>query len=190
MNKQIDSKLNLLYTLLIDDYSILKEEIIFLIGHPEGIVNTNKFSTLLSKLAVPTFINPLLHQISLANKNDLWLRDFLYAAGKLLEQCSPDESFEIPDTLFEKLKDWLLNNQNELAWNTAILLKHYESDETEEIQLKKLEQDDFFLTHYECLLGLLNYNRTKHLKLVQQIAMDQSRNKDLRQLCEKLLIDL
>ncbi len=145
MNNSIDSKLNLLYTLLIDDYSILKEEIIQLIGKPAEIKNTNKFSTLLCKLDSSKFINPLMHQISHANKDDVWLRDYLYATGNLLDQCSSVEHFDMPDTLFEKLKDWLLNGQNELAWNTAVLLKHYESEETEEVQLKNLNKTISFL---------------------------------------------
>lgn len=189
MDYSANSRLDYLYDLLIDNYNTLKEEIILLINKPADIKNTNKFATLLCKLDSAKFIDPLLHQISHANKDDVWLRDYLYAAGNLLGQCSSVEHFDMPDTLFEKLKDWLLNGRNELAWNTAILLKHYESEETEEVQLKKLDQDDFFLTHYECLLGLLNYNQPKHIKLIEQIVLDKNRNKNLRELCEKLLID-
>ncbi|MFA6151735.1 MAG: hypothetical protein WC716_10480 [Chitinophagaceae bacterium] len=187
MDYSANSRLDYLYDLLIENYSTIKEELILLINNPANIENTNKFASLLCKLDAREFINPLLQQISIAHKEDCWLIDYLYAAGNLLEQCSAEESFDIPDTIFDKLKDWLLNNQNELAWNTAVILKHYASEEAEKIQLQKLEQDDFFLTHYECILGLLNYNRPKHIKQVEQIALDENRNRNLRELCESLL---
>ena len=38
------------------------------------------------------------------------------------------------------------------------------------IQLKKLEQDDFFLVHVDCIIGLLRYNRNKYIGLVSEIA--------------------
>ena len=83
MNK-IEKKLDLLYDLLVDNYGLLQDELIELIKSPDKIENTNKFASLISKLKSFDFINPLLKQISLAEKGDFWLSDYLYAVIQLL----------------------------------------------------------------------------------------------------------
>ena len=67
----------------------------------------------------------------------------------------------------------------------ASLLKFYESESTEKIQLKKLEErGDFFLTYAECILGLLRYDKEKHILLIRQIANDETRDQKLREFAE------
>jgi hypothetical protein len=80
----INEKLDVLYDLLVDNYPILKAELIDLIRNPSKIKNSNKFSSLISDLKDSSYIDPLLAQISLADKNDSWLTDFLYALIELL----------------------------------------------------------------------------------------------------------
>ncbi|MCC8426163.1 hypothetical protein [Mucilaginibacter sp. UR6-11] len=178
-----EQKLNILYDLLVDNYDILATELTDLIKQPLKITDTNKFASLLEMTKDSNFIDPLLFQISLGNKGDAWLTDFLYAAISLLEDDSWNE-FNTPTNLIDKLEDWILNNKGEIAWKAANLLKFYESESAEKIQLKKLEErGDFFLTYVECILGLLRYNRDKHIGLVAQIADDETRDEKLREFC-------
>ena len=180
--KDINQKLEVLYDLLVDNFSDLAIDLKELILNPERINDTNKFASLLSELKNSTFINPLLFKISLSEKGNLWLTDFLYAVNNLLNESSSNDEFDIPPLLIEKLRNWILDNKGELAWKASNLLKFYESESAEEIQLKKLEEkDDFFLTYAECILGLLHYNSEKHLDLVQQISTDETRNIKLRE---------
>ncbi len=139
MNKT-EQKLDLLYNLLVDNYGLLEDELIELINNPGKIENTNKFASLISRLKSSEFINPLLKQISLAEKGDFWLSDYLYAVIQLLEESTANDEFEIPDNLINKLEDWIFNNKGELSWKAANLLKFYESESAERIQLKKLEE--------------------------------------------------
>lgn len=184
----IDQKLEVLYDLLVDNVNTLETELTNLIVNPTQISNTNKFASLLSELKNPVFINPLLKTISLSNEGDAWLTDFLYGVINLLEDSSVNDEFEIPEGLINKLEIWILDSKNELSWKAAILLKFYESESAEKIQLKKLEgYDDFFLIYVECILGLLRYNEDKYIGLVEQIAKDEIRDKNLRAACEEIL---
>jgi len=184
----IEKKLEILYELLIDNSDVFIAELKELILDPTKINNTNKFASLLVELKNHIFINPLLEKIASADKGDVWLTDFLYAAINLLEECSEDDVFDVPENLINKLEDWILNNKGELSWKAANLLKFYESDLAEKIQLKKLEErGDFFLTYMECILGLLRYNRDKYIGLVEQIAIDQTRDEKLREFCSDLI---
>ena len=182
---EILQKLNILYDLLVDNYAPLEDELIELIYNPGKIEDTNKFASLLSKLNSSEFINPLLKQISVANKDDSWLSDYLYAVIQLLEESSVNEEFNFPENLIDKLEEWIINNNGELSWKAANVLKFYESESAERVQLKKLEgYDDFFLTYVECILGLLHYNKDKHLELVERISKDSARDEELRKFCE------
>jgi len=181
----IEQKLDILYNLLVDNYGILEDELIALINNPDEIENTNKFASLLSRLKSSELINPLLKQISLADKTDTWLSDYLYAVIQLLEESSVNEEFDIPDNLINKLEEWITSNKGELSWKAANVLKFYESESAERIQLKKLEEyDDFFLTYVECILGLLHYDKEKHLEMIERISKDPARDKELRDFCE------
>jgi len=184
----IDQKLETLYELLIADYSTLETELKDLISHPEKIENTNKFASLLSDLKKTEYINPLLQKISLSNKGDVWLTDFLYAAINLLDDSSDENEFYPPKIIIDKLQIWILENKGELAWKSASLLKFYESEAAERIQLIKLEErGDFFLTYAECILGLLRYNKEKHKALIQNIADDKTRDEKLRKFAEDVM---
>lgn len=181
----IDQKLEILYDLLVDNFEILETELKDLISKPDKIKNTNKFASLISDLKNPTFINPLLVTISLSDKGDAWLADFLYAVINLLDESSVNDEFDIPQNLIDKLQIWVLDNTGEIAWKAASLLKFYESEMSEKIQLKKLEErGDFFLTYAECILGLLRYNKDKHIGLVRQIASDETRDPKLREFAD------
>jgi hypothetical protein len=183
-------KLNILYDLLVDNFSILKTELIDLISQPSKIDNTNKFASLLSELKNPHFIGPLLLQISSADRNVAWLTDYLYAAINSLEASSFDDEFDVPPNLIPKLESWIIGNKGELSWKAANLLKYLESESTEKIQLKKLEErGDFFLTYAECLLGLLRYNRAKHIHIAKEIAADETRDNKLREFCQDIIGD-
>ncbi|MCR5889272.1 hypothetical protein LRS06_16165 [Hymenobacter sp. J193] len=141
----IDQRLEILYDLLVDNFGALETEVKDLISKPKKIKNTNKFASLLSALKNSTFINPLLLTISLSDKGDSWLTDFLYAAINLLDESSVNDEFDIPENLINKLQIWVLDNTGEIAWKSANLLKFYESEAAEKIQLKKLEErGDFF----------------------------------------------
>ncbi len=182
----IDQKLDLLYDLLVDNLETFEAELKDLISKPQKIKNTNKFASLLSRLKNITFIDPLLQTISFSNKGDLWLKDFLYAVNNLLDEASEADEYDIPKNLIDKLQVWILDNKGELAWKAANLLKFYESELAEKIQLKKLEErGDFFLTYAECILGLLHYDKEKHIELVRQIANDESRDQHLREFAEE-----
>ena len=184
----INQKLIILYELLVDDYGSLEDELVYLIYNPVKIENTNKFASLISRLKSAAFINPLLKQISLADKTDCWLSDYLYAVIELLEESSIDEEFDIPDNLIKKLEEWIIDNTGELSWKAANVLKFYESESAERIQLKKLEEyNDFFLTYVECILGLLQYDKGKHLELVERISKDPARDKELREFCDNAI---
>lgn len=185
---EIDKKLSILYDLLIDNYDKLEVELIELIESPDRIEDTNKFASLLSELKKSSLINPLLLKISSSDKGDPWLLDFLYAVIKLLDESSVHEEFDIPPKLLGKLEIWVLSNKNEIAWKAANLLKFYESEESEKIQLKKLEErGDFFLVYAECILGLLRYNKDKHWELVRQISNDETRGHKLRDFANDVL---
>lgn len=180
----IDQKLEILYDLVVDNFDALEIELKDLISKPEKIKNTNKFASLLSDLKKSTFINPLLLKISLSDKGDAWLADFLYAVINLLEESSINDEFDIPKNLIGKLQVWILDNNGEIAWKAASLLKFYESETAEKIQLQKLEErGDFFLTYAECILGLLRYNKDKHIGLVEQLAKDETVDEKLREFC-------
>jgi hypothetical protein len=181
----IGKKLEILYDLLVDNYEILEDELKDLISKPNKIANTNKFASLISDLKNPNFINPLLLTISLSDKDDPWLTDLLYAVINLLDESPVNDEFEIPKNLIEKLGTWILDNKGELSWKAAGLLKFYESELAEKIQLKKLEEHgDFFLTYAECILGLLRYDKDKHILLVRKIATDETRDQKLREFAE------
>ena len=184
----INEKLETLYDLLVDNFETLETELKDLISNPDKINNTNKFASLLSDLKNSTFINPLLLTISLSDKGDAWLPDFLYAAIKLLDESSENDEFDIPKNLIDKLHVWILDNKGEIAWKAANLLKFYESESAEKIQLKKLEErGDFFLIYAECILGLLRYNKEKHWELVRQISMDETRDEKLREFADDVI---
>jgi len=181
-------KLNILYDLLVDNFAILKTELIDLIAQPSKIDNTNKFASLLSELKNPDFIAPLLLQISLAERNVAWLTDYLYAAINLIEESSFDDEFDVPPNFISKLESWIIDNKGELSWKAANLLKYFESESAEKIQLKKLEErGDFFLTYAECILGLLRYNKTKHIHIAKDIAADETRDNKLREFCQDIM---
>jgi len=181
----IDQKLETLYDLLVDNFATLETELKDLISKPDKIKDTNKFASLLSDLNKSTFINPLLLTISVSEKDDAWLNDFLYAVINLLDESSVNDEFDIPKNLIDKLQVWILDNKGEIAWKAANLLKFYESDKAEKIQLKKLEErGDFFLTYAECILGLLRYDKEKHIELVRQIANDETRDQKLREFAD------
>lgn len=177
-----NQKLEILYDLLVDNFGPLETELKDLISTPDKIKNTNKFASLLCALKNSTFINPLLSTISLSNKDDNWLTDFLYAAINLLDESSVNDEFDIPENLIDKLQVWILDNTGEISWKAASLLKFHESESAEKIQLKKLEErGDFFLTYVECILGLLRYDKEKHMPLFRQIANDETRDQKLRE---------
>ena len=185
----INDKLGILYDLLVDNFPMLKNELIDLINQPGKIDNTNKFASLLSELKNSEFISPLLLQISLAERNDSWLTDYLYAAINLLEESSFDDEFNVPENFILKLESWIINNKGELSWKAANLLKYLESESAEKIQLKKLEErGDFFLTYVECILGLLRYNKAKHIHMVKEIAADETRDDKLREFCRDMIV--
>jgi hypothetical protein len=184
----IDKKLETLYDLLVDNFSTLEAELKDLIYNPDKIKNTNKFASLLSDLKNSTFINPLLLTISCSDKDDSWLTDFLYAVINLLDESSVNEEFDIPKNLIDKLQVWVLDNKGEIAWKAANLLKFYESEKAEKIQLKKLEErGDFFLTYAECVLGLLRFDKSKYIGLVGQLAKDESVDEKLREFCNDII---
>lgn len=178
----IDKKLEILYDLLVDNFGTFEAELKELISNPDKIKNTNKFASLLSDLKNSNFINPLLLTISLSDKGDPWLTDFMYAAINLFDESSVNDEFDIPENLIDKLRVWILDNTGEISWKAANLLKFYESERAENIQLKKLgERGDFFLTYAECILGLLRFDRDKHIELVRQIVNDETRDPKLRE---------
>jgi hypothetical protein len=184
----IEQKIDTLYDLLIENFGTLEAELKDLISNPEKIKDTNKFADLISELKNSTFINPLLLVISVSNNNDPWLSDFLYAAINLLDESSIDDEFEIPKSLINKLKVWILENKSELSWKASSLLKFYESELAEEIQLQKLkERGDFFMTYAECLNGLLRYNEEKYIELATEISNDNTRDNKLIEYCEELI---
>jgi hypothetical protein len=53
--------------------------------------------------------------------------------------------------------------------------------------MKLEERGDFFLVYVECILGLLWYDRSKHIELAKQIAKDESRDEKLREYCADLI---
>ena len=185
---EINQKLENLYNPLVDNFEAFSSELIELIFNPEAINNTNKFASLLVLLKRSEFVNPLLKKISSGNKGDFWLTDFLYAASGLLDECSEDEEFDVPKNIVFKLDEWVVNNTGQLSWYAACLLKFYESESAEKIQLKKLGQrGDFFLAYVECLLGLLRFHRDKYLPLVQEIANDETRDEKLIEFCRDVI---
>jgi hypothetical protein len=187
-SKEINQKLDILYDLLVDNFCTLEDEIKYLIANPQQIKNTNKFASLLAGLKKPVFITPILSQISLGEKGDSWLTDFLYAAIKLLGEMADDEEFKKPKNPIDKLGVWILENKGELAWKAAELLKFSYSEKAEKIQLKKLEETgDFFLTYVACIIGLLWYNKDKHIEMVRQIAQDERRDEKLREYCNSVI---
>ena len=179
---EINENLEIIYHLLVDNPDEFESDLKTLILNPEKIKDTNRFASLLSKLNMSDLINPLLIQISKANNHDTWLTDFMYAAINLLTEASVDDEFDVPESLVEKLKIWILEFDGELAWKAASLLKFHPSEAASEIQLKKLEQrGDFFLTYVECITGLLWYDKEKHLSLINDIGQDETRGKKLQE---------
>ena len=176
-NKSLDT----LYGILVDNYEDFENKVKELILTPKQIPDTNKFTWLLSQfINKPSFIDPFLLTINKGNKGDKWLNDYLFGVVNLIDKVSSDEEFEIPEGLIDKLRVWLLDNKGELSWKAAMLLKYFESQKVEEIQLTKLqERGDFFLTYVECILGLLRYDREKHIELVKEISLDQTRDSKL-----------
>jgi hypothetical protein len=187
---KINKKLKILYSLLNDNYEILELELIELIKNPKKIGDSNRFATLLSDLCKKNFIKPLLKTISKSDESNFWLTDFMYAAANILDKMDHSELFDTPKKLLPKLEYWILEKEGELAWKAAVLLKFYESHKSEKIQLKKLEKDDFFLVHVECIIGLLRFDEKKYMPLVESIAADDSRNKYLREWCSEILLGM
>jgi len=184
----ITQKLEVLYDLLVDNFDTVEAELKDLIANPDRIEDTNKFASLLVNLQRSAFIDPLLLQISLSDKEDTWLRDFLYAAIILLEESSVNENFHIPEQLIGKLEAWILDGKQELSWKSATLLKFYENESAERIQLLKLEErGDFFLTYAECILGLLRVDKKKHWDLVKQISVDDTHDEKLREFAKDVI---
>ena len=184
----IEQKLDALYEILVDDFDTFKAELKELIADPERIEDTHKFAILLDKLKDPTFLEPLVLKISLSDKDDPWLRDYLYAAICLAEVSSEDYDFDLLPRLLDKLAEWIFNDRGELAWKAADLLKFCESETAEQIQLKKLEdRDDFFLIHVACVLGLLRYNEDKYWNLVVEMSTDETRDKKLREFAKEMI---
>jgi hypothetical protein len=178
---EIDKSLEALYDILVDNYEAFENKVKELILVPEQIPDTNKFTWLLSQfINKPYFITSFLATINKSNKGDRWLNDYLFGVVNLIDNASGDEEFEIPDGLIDKLKIWLLDNNGELSWKAATLLKYFESHAVEQIQLTKLqERGDFFLTYAECILGLLRYDRKKHIEFVKEISLDETRDPKL-----------
>lgn len=178
---EINKSLDTLYSILVDNYEDFENKVKELILNPELIPDTNKFTWLISHfINKPSFIGPFLLTINKGNKGDKWLKDYLFVVVNLIDNVSSGEEFEIPDGLIDKLRVWLLENKGELSWKAATLLKYFESQTVEEIQLTKLqERGDFFLTYVECILGLLRYDREKHIELVKEISLDQTRDPKL-----------
>jgi hypothetical protein len=178
---EINKSLDTLYDILVDNYEDFENKVKELIVIPEQIRDTNKFTWLLSQfINKPSFIEPFLLTINKGNKGDKWLNDYLFGVVNLLDNVSDDEEFEIPEGLIDKLRVWLLENKGELSWKAATLLKYFESQTVEQMQLTKLqERGDFFLTYVECILGLLRYDREKHIELVKEISLDQTRDPKL-----------
>ena len=178
---EINKSLETLYDILVDNYEDFEKKVKELILNPEQIPDTNKFTWLLSQfINKPSFIEPFLLIINNSNKGDKWLNDYLFGVVNLIDNVSSDKEFEIPEGLIDKLRVWLLDNKGELSWKAATLLKYFESRTIEEIQLTKLqERGDFFLTYVECILGLLRYDREKHIELVKEISLDQTRDPKL-----------
>ena len=176
-NKSLDT----LYGILVDNYEDFENKVKELILTPEQIPDTNKFNWLLSQfINKPSFIDPFLLTINKSNKGDKWLNDYLFGVVNLIDNVSGDEEFEIPEGLIDKLGVWLNDNKGELSWKAATLLKYFESQTVEQIQLTKLqERGDFFLTYVECILGLLRYDREKHIEFVKEISLDQTRDPKL-----------
>ncbi|GAA3958779.1 hypothetical protein [Mucilaginibacter dorajii] len=186
----INDKLTILYDVLVDNVDAFQNELANLITQPDTIADVNRFTSLLSNLKNTWFVDPLLFQISRGNKGDIWLCDFLYAAGNLLAEASEKDEFVVPKNLVAKLESWIIDQTGELAWMAAGLLKYYGSEKSEQIQLKKLEErGDFFLTYVECILGLLRFNEAKYMLLAQQIAADETRDIKLREFCDGLIKD-
>jgi hypothetical protein len=187
MMEDINQKLETLYDLLVDNSGLFKSNLTELIANPEKIANTNKFASLLSELNFSELINPLLKKIGLADKTDLWLTDFMYAASNLLDECGEDQEFDVPKNLVIKLEDWIINYTGELAWYSAALLKFYDSESAAKIQLQKLEQrGGFFLIYVECIIGLLRFNKKKYMILVKEIANDKTRDEKLVEYCQTI----
>jgi hypothetical protein len=184
---KIDQKLDILYDLLVSNYGDLTRDLSYLIANPQEIANTNFFASLLTKLNDMDFINLLLIQINNSQKGDPWLSDFLYSVNNLLAEASSEEDFDIPDGLIDKLEVWILNYDGQLPWYAATLLKFYDSEKADNIRLQKLNQEDFFLTHVECIIGLLRHDKEKYIDLVRSIAIDEGRDIDLREFCSELL---
>ena len=178
---EINKSLDTLYDILVDNYEDFENKVKELILIPEQISDTNKFTWLLSQfINKPSFITPFLLTINKSNKGDRWLNDYLFGVVNLIDNLSRDEEFDIPNGLIDKLRTWLLDNKDELSWKAATLLKYFESQTVEEIQLTKLqERGDFFLTYVECILGLLRYDRDKHIELVKEISFDKTRDPKL-----------
>lgn len=184
----INDKLTTLYEILIDNSETFEQEIIDLISEPNKINSFNSFASLMVLLKNARFIEPLLLQISRAEKGDVWLCEFLYAASGLLGELPEDEDFDTPKNLVSKLGSWIINYTGELAWMAASLLKFSPGKSAEKIQLQKLEErGDFFLTYVECISGLLRYHKSKYLPLVKQIAADETRDIKLREFCQDLI---
>jgi hypothetical protein len=184
----IEKKLDILYDLLVDNSEILEFELKELISNPERIKNTNKFASLLSDLKNTNLVDALLVKISESQKGDFWLTDFLYAAINLLEESNINDEFDIPPFLLDKFKIWILEENGELAWKAATILKFYETESAEQIQLKKLEErGDFFLTYAECILGLIHYDKEKHWELVKKISNDETYDIKLREFCDDVI---
>ncbi|MHA4847895.1 hypothetical protein ACX0G7_27280, partial [Flavitalea antarctica] len=178
-----NKSLEFLYDILIDNFETFENELKLLISRPGDIENTNRFTWLISKFINKSgFIEPFLSTIAVSDDGDKWLSDYLFAAVELINNASSDDVFEIPEGLIEKLKWWILRHKGELSWKSATLLKYFEAEIAEEIQLKKLqERDDFFLTYVECMLGLVRHNKDKHLGFVKEIADDITRDERLRE---------
>lgn len=184
----IHDKLTILYEALVDNSETFEQEIIDLISQPNKIDNLNKFASLLVRLKNARFMEPLLLQISRGEKDDVWLTEFLYAAGALLNEIPEEEEFANPKTLVHKLGDWVINNTGELAWMAATLLKFSPAKSAVKIRLQKLEErEDFFLVYVECILGLLRYDDSKFLPLVKEIAEDETRDIKLREYCQGVI---
>ena len=178
---EINKSLDTLYEILVDNFEDFETKVKELILIPEQIPDTNKFTWLLSEfINKPSFIAPFLLIINKSNKGDKWLNDYLFGVVNLIDNVSNDEEFEIPDGLIDKLRIWILDNKGELSWKAATLLKYFEIQTAEEIQLNKLqERGDFFLTYVECILGLLRYDREKHIEFVKEISLDETRDPKL-----------
>lgn len=173
VDEHINPSLAVLTDIIVDTPDALEEKLALLIATPQKILNTNKFSSLLSDLPAERYIKPLVVEISKATPGQTrWLGDYMYALANLLD--SFEDTQYVPEKGFiNLLGDWLLNTGGgEISWKAAVILSNLRDTDCIPYYRQGVVAPLFHQARIACLRGLVNACGTDEMECYQKLLLD------------------